>query len=482
LLVALTEWRKKRRLQDEDKRLSEMSSVFWDIPEGASQEDPGTRGWQPSWLHEGTRRAVESLIEELRERAKKELEENSSKFIEQTRQRMQEEIVRAMEIFSEEARKTMADKIAPSIQEDVEKSLRKSAAELLATLTASMREQVENTCRNAVNVAVDSINVAAGEAVTAIDGRQKHFVPELQTTAGVPLREEKNSADAALEELQRKSDALLGNLQAQVQETVDGLRKKDLKTALGHINQTAEDLVEHSGRQLQQLADDTLKATVEKLNSFAQRLIEQTAERPAEQSRMPASERGQDAPGVHRSFVPAPRQQPDFPPVPYSVAPVSRVDRVRGHSGGLDLAKISRVCLWATAAAVPIFLLVCLAVHPVMRLRTEPPVEFFGVSPGWDAKRRAGEEHLARAYWDRAARYIQWKYQFGTSLPEEPPPEFNVPQVGPSGKNSRADIENRVQYWRRLRRVWLLPEAWEKSYEWNSQWGWNRILSKATKE
>src|SRR5439155_2487152 len=103
-------------------------------------------------------------------------------------------------------------------------------------------------------------------------------------------------------------------------------------------------------------------------------------------------------------------------------------------------------------------------------------------SPGWDAKRRAGEERLARAYWDRAVRFVQWKYQFGAKLPEEPLPEFNVAEVSLPGRLSKIDAQSRIQYWRRLRLVWPLPEAWEKSYEWNSQWLWKDLVNKTTKE
>jgi len=114
-------------------------------------------------------------------------------------------------------------------------------------------------------------------------------------------------------------------------------------------------------------------------------------------------------------------------------------------------------------------LYVYLSTTRTTELRPDPPAGFVETRPEWDLKRRQTEERLARAYWDCAARVLQWRYTFGSNLPEEPPPDFAIdaqkfPGVGAAEPGSRA------RYWQKLRRVWLLPNAWKKSYRWNPKW------------
>jgi hypothetical protein len=565
--VVLTAWRKKRRLDEQAKQLGEMSSLLWESPNTASQQGNLAPNFESLWLHEGTRRALESVVDELRAKVKGELEENSSKFIEQTRQRLQDEVSKAVAAFCQEAQRTigekivpaiqaevenslrrsaenilssftksveqraqnacqtavdrvagsnstaageavgradgarlqdevpraadefsrdtrrkMAEKVAPSIQAEIENSLRKSAAELLGSFTESIEQQAQNACRTAVDRAVESINLAAAEAAARVDGMRQENVPD--RGPGRELEPDKASghSNTALEELKSKSDALLGNLQTQLQETVEQLSRKDVQKALGQIHTTTEQLLQNSGRQLQEVADSTLKTTVDKLNSFAKRLVEQSMEQQFDDSRKYENRRPSAEADIHTVVaMPHPIARPGS--LPYKPAVAKRFNlepqmpRFRVRVAESSLARLSRVCLWAAAFAVPVFLVICLAIHPVMRLRADPPAEFFGVSPGWDAKRRLDEERLARAYWDKAVHSIQWKYKFGTNLPDEPVSEFALGGRKPDAAASKPDIDSRVVYWRRLQRVWLLPQAWQKSYEWNIEEGWGQVTT-----
>jgi len=125
--------------------------------------------------------------------------------------------------------------------------------------------------------------------------------------------------------------------------------------------------------------------------------------------------------------------------------------------------------LWLLA--IPLGLFIFLSIRPVMRLRVEPPAEFLDMQLGrWDAKRRAAEERVARAYWERAVQLVQWQHSFGAPLPDNPPAEFNI-----EGKDfQRGSVEagpvTRARYWKKLREVWALPQAWEKSYDWSTDW------------
>ena len=63
-------------------------------------------------------------MEELQGRIGKELEGSSSSLVEQARRQMREEMTAAVEVLSGEACRIVAEKIAPSVEAELEKSLR----------------------------------------------------------------------------------------------------------------------------------------------------------------------------------------------------------------------------------------------------------------------------------------------------------------------------------------------------------------------
>jgi len=101
-----------------------------------------------------------------------------------------------------------------------------------------------------------------------------------------------------------------------------------------------------------------------------------------------------------------------------------------------------------------------------MHLKPEPPAEFFYQQQGWNAKRQAAEDALARAYWTCAIQSIQYQYAFNKELPVAPPPQFNVETTDPEESNSAT----RDRYWDNLRGVWTMPDVWEQSYVANPSW------------
>ena len=98
------------------------------------------------------------------------------------------------------------------------------------------------------------------------------------------------------------------------------------------------------------------------------------------------------------------------------------------------------------------------------RLRSEMPAEFFEASRAPSAK-RAGDEKVARAYWNCAETQVQWRYGYAHRLPEDAPAEFvvTVDQAG----NAANDKALRERYWQKLRDVWGISTVWHKEYEWN---------------
>lgn len=109
------------------------------------------------------------------------------------------------------------------------------------------------------------------------------------------------------------------------------------------------------------------------------------------------------------------------------------------------------------------------SVAVVMRLRAEPLAEFIEINPKWSPKQQEAESRLARAYWDCARNLSRTAYRFGDRLPDYPPDVFGVdakayPSLVDPGPAARA------RYWRNLHRVWTHPAAWEKTYEWHTNW------------
>src|SRR2546428_823056 len=110
--------------------------------------------------------------------------------------------------------------------------------------------------------------------------------------------------------------------------------------------------------------------------------------------------------------------------------------------------------------ALPLALVVYLSTRPTYQLQDEPPAEFLRAQSDLPPKRRATEELLATAYWKCAVDVIEWRYGYGQNLPNDPPPEFAVPETNSHGLRPEDAATARGRYWQRLRRVWILPHPW----------------------
>jgi hypothetical protein len=116
---------------------------------------------------------------------------------------------------------------------------------------------------------------------------------------------------------------------------------------------------------------------------------------------------------------------------------------------------------------VPAGLFIYASTRPLMRLQADMPREFFLKSHD-EPTRRVAAEDVARAYWDCAVTVIQWKYSYGSGLPENPPDDFQ-----PTGANLGLianDPVLRAMYWQRLRKVWALPGVWKRTQVWSTAW------------
>jgi len=117
---------------------------------------------------------------------------------------------------------------------------------------------------------------------------------------------------------------------------------------------------------------------------------------------------------------------------------------------------------------IALIIFLVLSYRPKSHLTSKMPEAFF---PGTSSTQiRPGEydKRIAWAYWETALMNIQWKYGRNSSLPADPPPEFQVDVK--AFEPATSDPELRQFYWRRLQLVWNSPDSWKDEYEWDFGW------------
>jgi hypothetical protein len=117
---------------------------------------------------------------------------------------------------------------------------------------------------------------------------------------------------------------------------------------------------------------------------------------------------------------------------------------------------------------VPAALFVYASTRSHVRLRANMPQQFVDIPASAGPKQREAEERLAREYWSCVVTVIQWKYTYGSVLPDAPPEEFRL-NIQPA-PGSEPVASSRVRYWHRLQQVWLSPSSWATSREWSTDW------------
>ena len=116
---------------------------------------------------------------------------------------------------------------------------------------------------------------------------------------------------------------------------------------------------------------------------------------------------------------------------------------------------------------VPALLIAYASSRPRLRLRVEMPEEFVDLSPSMSPKRQETEKQLAQQYWHCVLSEIQWRYPYGSDLPESPPAEFRIEKSAIAGSESAL---SRIRYWHQLQKVWVMPTAWTTSRSWSLDW------------
>jgi hypothetical protein len=131
---------------------------------------------------------------------------------------------------------------------------------------------------------------------------------------------------------------------------------------------------------------------------------------------------------------------------------------------GPDHRRIDRFLLLMIPAAFFVYQ----STRPLMRLQADVPTQFLDAIPGARSNHRAAEERVARAYWNCAVTFVQWRHTYGSPLPQDPTDDFRI-----DAKTYGADAASeasRLHYWNKLREAWLLPASWRQSREWSTAW------------
>jgi len=123
--------------------------------------------------------------------------------------------------------------------------------------------------------------------------------------------------------------------------------------------------------------------------------------------------------------------------------------------------------------------LIYLSIGTAFQLNVEPPPEFLRGESDWGPKRRAAEEQMARAYWRCSVEVIGSRYGFGQNLPAAAPAEFRIDERRLAALSPKAAEDASARYWQKLRQVWVLPQVWEKHYQWSTSWFGKSLLGHA---
>ena len=301
--------------------------------------------------------------------------------------------------------------------------------ELQAT-SEQWRSELAQTASQRAREAADSINLAGDQAVARLEAAQEATKASFTADAE---RERKALADlsaSSMEELRRTADSVLFGFSHSLKQKAGVTSEEAGHQLRGMLEELATSSLRDSQAKHEELVKKQRKVFQDNVDLAAQATLDRFARKLA---------------GLEQE-----------------------------HERGSMTAKLA----WVLVAVAPTILFIYLATRPVMQLRVDPPAEFLSAVNEAGSEHRAAEERAARAYWDWAYLHLQHKYPFAAQLPEDPPLEMEVYgndlQFAKTSKREEhsdpADLAGEVtkrRYWQKLRQVWAMPQAWEKSSLWD---------------
>jgi hypothetical protein len=466
----------KSLAEDLEKRQAELSSAF-EKASGAFEGVP--------------QKITKKVVDEL-EKAAQDVWNRSAKQLQQQADAAAavcNELRASRQRVIDETKKELASLAQVSLE-----SLTKATIDDCRTQLAQISQEQVRAARLNAETAMDSIHRAAREAVAKFERAQQEMEESLNSCAE-DCQKRLAELRAAMEEPQRKSDA---PPEGQPQTDLQGFRQEASKQVAEELEGISKEVLNRSAKQLQEQAETTQAALGEQLGAAKQAFIEamrkqlvtmtQTSleslfKETTELSRSQLSRMLQEflAKGVReleaeqRELL---KKQSQAIQKQFNALSQTYPGKPRGELTQIERATKRRVGGLSASAGVKVGLgllialaLILAGIHASrpagMRLRAEPPAGFFEERPEWSAKQRAREEQLARAYWALALQDVQATYSFGMKLPDDPPAEFKVEEKSASGSGLKVDPVMRTRYWEKLRRVWVMPKAWEKSPGWS---------------
>lgn len=408
--------------------------------------------------------------------------------------------------FVRDLEQEQANRLADQLQKIAEDSLGRSAMELQKRadesveklsdgLRAARTTLIQEAQKQLAGVTQESVKslatrtqaaavAAAEDAVSKLQAVEHKMEVSLQTLAEDHQERLTERSASAMEGLQGKSGALLEGFQSQLQNCLHDFERTGAKNVADRLQKVTAALLDRSAKELQDRADHTVARLGEDLSVASQRVFQEAQKQFASLTQASIESLTQETTATAEKCQILEKQGDAIRKQIDDLCEASleklRLEFIRLRNSlprAPGLKPGLQVALWLVAmAASPLF--IYLSTRSVMRLRSDPPLEFFD-ERNLDASQRATEDVLAQAYWESAVRYVQWKYAFGKNLPDQPPPEFKADETGLPAEALKSDPAARARYWQKLRQVWTLPQAWEASYTWDP--GWVRGLRSSQK-
>jgi ABC-type cobalt transport system substrate-binding protein len=391
---------------------------------------------------------AEAALKRLREELK-----NSGQLVEEGKQQLASLTEAKLASLSQATREEYGQQLAQAFREHAQvmheaadgevESIKQAAQQAIAQLQAA--EQKRETGFVARAGAAEERLAGVSLAVETLEGRVVALAEDFRGRLEGTLQAFQGKGARQAEDLAKIAQHLGGQWSQQFQEQAEAALKR------------LREELKNSGRLVEEGKQQLASLTKAKLVSLSQVADNATAGLEAEQRRLKKqyenSRRGLE------ELLERGSTKPPSPSLQYETRP-----KRRGIVA--QQALVAGLCLVITVPVLGVYL----SRGAVMQLQPEAPAEFIEQSPNWNAKRRAREEEVAQAYWQVAVVSLQQKYPFGSGLPADPPPEFQIDNkyVAPGG--AKAFSETRAIYWENLRRSWVQPQSWVERHEWNTQW------------
>jgi hypothetical protein len=343
-------------------------------------------------------------------------------------------------------------------------------------LMQAFREYVQ-VMHEAADVELESIKRAAQQAIAQLQGAEQKRETGFVARAGA-AEERLTGVSLAVEALEGRVGALVEDFHGRLAGTLQAFQAKGARQA-EDLEKIAQNLGAQWSQQYQEQTEAALKRLREEQKNSG-RLVEEGKQQLASLTKAKLVSLSQVADNAAAGLEAEKRWLKNQyensrkgleellergwtrPPSP------SFQNEIRPKRRGMvaQQALVAGLCLIITVPVLGVYL----SRGAVMQLLPEAPAEFIEQSPDWNAKRRAREEEVAQAYWQVAVVSLQEKYPFGSELPVDPPPEFQIDKkyVAPGG--AKAFSDQRTVYWENLRRTWVQPQSWVERHEWNTQW------------